>query len=229
MNIEWLIVSLYVFSAVFLVGFLFGIARLFTLSWVWPLKAFRSALFLVIGLLCLLVANQLSKFFPVFPNEPIANIYITKVHDKEYLLYLDAPGINNTSNTDSKIDKAERFFHLTGDLWQLDLRILSWQPVLAEFGAQPLYKFERLTARYHSIEDEQRLPRSLFELEDSSFMNRYWQQLVAVLSGSLINSYYGSAVYAPMADSAEYGVFLSPSGTELKPLNKSAEQALFNW
>jgi len=229
MNVEWLVFSLYIFSAVFLLGFLLGVARLFSLSWAWPFKAIKSAFFLVIGLLCLLLANQLSQFFPVFPKQSIANIYITKVHEKDYLLYLDAPRINHNPDAASKIDKAERFFQLTGDLWQLDLRLLTWHPLLAEFGASPLYKFERLSARYHSLQEERDSPRSLFELEDSNFLSRYWQQLVSVLNGNLINSYYGSAVYAPMADSAEYGVFLTASGIELKPLNESAEQALHSW
>lgn len=229
MNVEWVIISLYIFSAAFLAWFLFGIARLFKFSWAWPFKLFRSTLILLIGLLCLLLANQLSEFFPVFPKQAIAKVYITKVHDKEYLLYLDAPIINAVSEANSSMDKSERFFKLSGDLWQLDLRVLTWHPLLAEFGAQPLYKFERLGARYHSIDEEQRFPRTLFELEKPGLMHRYWQQLVSVLNGTLINSYFGSAVYAPMADAAEYGVYLSPTGTELKPLNKSAEQALNRW
>jgi hypothetical protein len=101
--------------------------------------------------------------------------------------------------------------------------------LLAEFGLQPLYKLERLNGRYHAIEDEQRLPRSLYELDKTGFSNLYWQMLISVLDGSLINTYYGSAVYAPLADSAEYGVFLSPTGTELKPLNKEAQKALTMW
>jgi len=229
MNVQWLILSLYAFSTVFLIAFLFGLRRLFSLSWALPLKIFRSGLFLVIGLLSLLLANQLSKFFPVFPKTPIANIYITKIHEKEFLLYLDAPDLQPSSNISSKIDQAEHFFKLSGELWQLDLRILTWHPLLAEFGAQPLYKFERLSTRYHSIEAEQLSPRSLFELEQPAFLNLFWQPLVSALNGNLINSYYGSAIYAPLADSAEYGVFLTPSGTELKPLNKPSEQALSHW
>ena len=229
MNVQWLILSLYAFSTLLLLAFLFALRRLFTLSWALPLKIFKSGLFLVLGLLCLLLANQLSKFFPVFPKMPIANIYITKIHEKEFLLYLDAPDLKSSINASSKIDQAEHFFKLRGELWQLDLRILTWHPLLAEFGAQPLYKFERLSTRYHSIADEQLSPRSLFELEQAAFMNRFWGPLVSALNGNLINSYYGSAIYAPLADSAEYGVFLTPSGTELKPLNKQAEQALYQW
>lgn len=144
-----------------------------------------------------------------------------QVYQKDYMLMLNFP--------DQQDQNTEISFNLTGDMWQLDVRILTWHPVLAHFGMEPLFRLERLGARYHSIEDEQRFPRTLYNLVTPGFQDGYWLRLLTFSEGSLINSYFGSAVYAPMSDEAIYGVYLTKTGTELKPLNEPARKALLHW
>jgi len=45
-------------------------------------------------------------------------------------------------------------FILNGDEWQLDARILRWEPALQILGFNTIYRLERLNGRYSKIDQE---------------------------------------------------------------------------
>lgn len=121
----------------------------------------------------------------------------------------------------------EQRFRIRGDQWQLDVRLLTWQGPIAALGATPLYRLDRLSGRYLSLEQERNDERTLYNLHPSSGFD-LWSLLYK--HGFWLDAQYGSAVYMPLVNGAVYAVKLTPKGLIARPLNDVAEQALgTNW
>jgi hypothetical protein len=229
MNVEWFILGLYAFGLLFSALFLFGLRRLFHASWFWPFHFLKSVLLAAVATLSLLLANQFSLFFEVLPSDSIVDLSITRMNDQQFHVQLHHATHSDLFNNAIDQPQMPENYMLRGDQWQLEIRILSWHPLLSALGFPPLYKFERLAGRYHSIQQELHSPRTLYQLEDSTELHRYFQRLLTLLHGSLIQSYQGASVYAPLAHSARYSVFMTASGMVVKPLNQAAMKALSAW
>lgn len=151
-------------------------------------------------------------------NQPIATLNFVKLSPQYFKVSLvDADGI-------------EKSFELTGDMWQLDARLLKWHSSLARIGMLPGYRLDRLSGRYVSLEDETNLPRSVYSLFDDDERVDVWS-LIRKYGGrlSIVESVYGSATYLPMTDGALFSVMLTPSGLSALPLNDRAVQAVDAW
>lgn len=144
-------------------------------------------------------------------EEPLATLSIYQLGDQSYDITLaDSTGI-------------EQRFKLTGDQWQLDARLLTWTGPFAAAGVKPLYRLDRLSGRYLSLEQERTAERSVFELSGSRWLD-LWQMLYE--SGLWLDAQFGSAVYMPMINGAVFAVHLTPKGLIARPLNDVAEAAL---
>jgi hypothetical protein len=112
---------------------------------------------------------------------------------------------------------APQQFELRGDEWQIDARVLKWRA------------FGTLSGRYTDIAQERSAPRTVHALTDEpgidlwSIVRRHHRYL------PLADALYGSAVYVPMADGAEYAVSVSASGLVVRPGNEAARKALGGW
>jgi hypothetical protein len=120
-------------------------------------------------------------------------------------------------------------FSLRGDEWQVDARILKWRSFANLVGFDTAYRLERISGRYSSIEDERKLPRTVFSLSPPNridvwdLVHRYHSWL------PWIDALYGSATYLPMADGALYEISVSQSGLLARPLNHAARDAVGSW
>jgi hypothetical protein len=125
--------------------------------------------------------------------------------------------------------EADRFFVLSGNEWQIDARMVSWQPPATILGLDPIYRLERLSGRYADVDDERERPRSAHALSDQPLLD-VWSvaKRVPVLMPG-VDAYYGTATYVPMADGALYEVSLSRDALIARPANGAAEDALGNW
>jgi len=117
----------------------------------------------------------------------------------------------------------ESRFDLNGDQWQLDVRLIIWQGPIAALGAKPLYRLDRLSGRFVSLEQARNGPRSVYALEESAYIDSW--KLFRYLSGWL-DADYGSAVYMPMINGAVYSVHLTAKGLIVRPLNDVAKEAI---
>lgn len=126
--------------------------------------------------------------------------------------------------------KPEQFFYLRGDEWQLDVRLIKWNNRLVRFGLKPFYHLDRLSGRYRDVEQAISSSRSVYALYQPVAGFDSWQ-LAKELPwiNRLIDSRYGSAVYLPMADGAEYQVSIGVNGLLAKPQNAAAEGAVQRW
>ena len=149
---------------------------------------------------------------------PIATLAFNKIDDKQF--------------TVSLVDQAgeERRYQLSGDLWQLDVRLLKWIDTLARLGVKPGYRLDRLSGRYLSLEDEQKLPHTAVELRSDQPFFDVWSRLREVNRYfSLLEAREASVTYLPMADGALYSVSIGPSGIVAQPLNERAKLAVEQW
>lgn len=164
-----------------------------------------AAVFLLFSLIDLWSYQQLNR------EKVISTVSIYQIGKQEFdLTLIDAKG-------------EEQRFKLLGDQWQLDARLLIWKGPINALGSSPLYRLERLSGRYLTLEQERSSERTVYELSQSAGLD-IWQWLNKY--GFWLDAQFGSAVYLPLTNGAVYAVNLSAKGLVARPLNDAAEQAL---
>ena len=101
---------------------------------------------------------------------------------------------------------------LRGDEWQLDARVIKWQPAAITLGAQPLYRVDRLSGRYRDPTQAQTAAPSLLVLGGDSVIDLWQVKQRFPQWLPWIDADFGSAAYLPLADGARYSVSISPLG-----------------
>jgi hypothetical protein len=123
----------------------------------------------------------------------------------------------------------DRVYELSGDEWQIDARVVTWEPPATILGLDPIYQLDRLSGRYADIEDERNAPRTVHALTDEKAVD-VWEltRRFPVLAPG-VDAYYGTATYVPMADGARYTVSLSRDALIARPANDIAREAVGDW
>jgi hypothetical protein len=118
-------------------------------------------------------------------------------------------------------------FALAGDEWQVDARILKWQPFATVMGFDTVFRLERLAGRYRDIDAERSAPHSVYRLHAEDSFDVWTVVRAARLPW--VDARYGSAVYLPMADDAVFLVSVGPGGLVARPRNDAARAAVSGW
>ncbi len=124
-------------------------------------------------------------------------------------------------------DGVEETYEVFGDQWQIDVRVIRWHGIFETFGVAPGYRFDRLSGRYFTLEDERTKPRSVHTLKTSEYVVDLWSWLKQ--NNNLVpwvEAAYGSATYLPMSDGAIFDVSMSYSGLVAAPVNQAAKDAV---
>ncbi|MEX2197698.1 MAG: hypothetical protein WD886_02730 [Burkholderiales bacterium] len=122
-----------------------------------------------------------------------------------------------------------RRYELRGDEWQIDARVLKWRGLGVLLGFDTVYRFDRLAGRYANNDQERKAPRSVHALAAEGALDS-WQLLKTYHKYlPVADALYGSAAYVPMADGAQYAVYVSATGLLIRPLNDAAKQAVGGW
>jgi hypothetical protein len=123
----------------------------------------------------------------------------------------------------------DRLLTLRGDEWQLDARIITWQPPATILGLEPVYQLERLSGRYSSIDRELSEPRTVHGLAEERALDLWSlaRNFPRLTPG--VDAFYGSATYLPMADGARFRITLSRDAIIARPVNDSARRAVGDW
>lgn len=110
-------------------------------------------------------------------------------------------------------DGTKESYLLTGDEWQMDVRLIKWKTWLAFLGKDPIYQLDRISGRYASIDDERTRPRTAYPLYGGMKLIDVWEWVNRNASDVWgMDATYGSAVYLPMQDGAKYQISLSHTG-----------------
>lgn len=120
-------------------------------------------------------------------------------------------------------------YTIRGDEVYLDAKVLKWTPWANILGYDSVYKLDRLTGRYASLDDEQVKERSLYSVTSEPGVDVF--ELIKKRGGWLkaVDAYYGSGVFVPMADGASYEVRMSQNGLIARPANEIATGRLKGW
>jgi hypothetical protein len=191
---------------------LFSSYLLFKRGWfvAWLKGSFAIAL--VAGaVLSLFSLLDVLSYKQLLSEVPIATISIYKKGDQHYDLTL----VDSDSN--------EQRFEIHGDQWQLDARLLTWIGPLAAAGQKPLYRLDRLSGRYVSLEQARNGEQSVFSFKRSQYVD-LWQLFSQFDTWIDVN--YGSAVYMPMENGAVFSVYLTAKGMNVRPINSIAKKLL---
>ncbi len=123
----------------------------------------------------------------------------------------------------------DRLLPLRGDEWQLDARVVTWQPPATILGLEPVYQLERLSGRYSSVESELTEPRTVHSLADERPLDLWSlaRNFPSMTPG--VDAFYGTATYLPMVDGARYRITLSRDALVARPINDIARQAVGDW
>lgn len=191
---------------------LFSIYLLFKRGWFLAWLKGTFAISLIIGaVVALFSLMDVLSYQQLMSEVPIATISIYEKGEQQYdLTLVDA-------------DNNEHRFDIYGDQWQLDARLLTWVGPLAAAGQKPLYRLDRISGRYVSLEQARNGQQSVFSLDQSSYVD-LWE--VFNKFQTWIDVSYGSAVYMPMENGAVFSVYLTAKGMNVRPINPIAKKVL---
>ena len=189
------------------------------------LKLVSGTLFFLSGAIVLLVtaggvlvAVHLYSYARLTHEQEAARVSMRQLGERRYVVSLETKGTR------------PRHYEVLGDEWQIDARVLKWSGMGTLVGFDTVYRLERLSGRYASVAAERSSPRSVHDLADDatpvdiwSFVRQYHQYL------PFADALYGSAVYVPMSEGAEYAVTVSASGLVVRPGNDTARKAVGGW
>ena len=215
MNYEWVSGLLILICVVFLVIGIFTLARgRWFIAW---LRGMSGIACLVLAGMAGLLAINLFSYQNLTSETPVATLSFAQSQGQEYRVSIALPG------------GKQQEFRVTGDLWQIDAKIIKWYGWLAALGLEPGYKLDRLQGRYIALEDERRLERTVYALSDPDIGFDLWESIQSSHWLPWVDAVYGSATYLPMADGAIFSVNLSSTGLVARPMNERAELAVNDW
>lgn len=182
------------------------------------LQGLSGLTLMLAGLLLLSIAMNLYTYQRLTYERSLARIHFTELSPQRFAATL------------TRLDTEEvARYELLGDEWQLDARIIKWRGPANLLGLDSQFRLERLSGRYHDVQDELGKDRSVFTLHAQDPVD-YWA-LVRDFKQYLpwIDAYYGSATYLPMADDAHYAVSITQAGLLARPVNDRAQQTIQSW
>ena len=149
-------------------------------------------------------------------EQAAARVSIRQLGERQYVLTVETRKV------------PPRHFQVRGDEWQIDARVLKWrarQPARLRHGL-PLRAPLRALRRHRA--GTRRGAHRAFAgggpgLDLWSLVRKHHQYV------PLADALYGSAVYVPMAEGAEYTVTVSTSGLVVRPGNEAARKAVGGW
>lgn len=184
------------------------------------LQGTAGLLFFLLALAFFLFAVNLFSFHSLTKDKELASLRFSSLSDQHFRVTI--------LEQEGDIKELE----LLGDLWQIDARVIKWQGWIAALGIMPGYQLGRIQGRYLSIEQERTGPRSVHSLRPKELATGFdlWRLLnQQKIWMPWLDVRYGSATFLPMADGAEFTLFLGHSGLLARPSNSAAEEAVLSW
>ena len=193
-------------------------------------KIIASALYSLQGMVvflllttALLAFSNLNTYQRLNYENTIAEVLIRKLAQQKFQLVL-------ITAERQGVEAEPEYYSLYGDEWQLDTRIIKWKGWANVIGLDSYYQLDRLSGRYSSIEQANSAPPTAHQLGGAEKGMNIWK-LKYLMKSKLpfLDAYYGQSVFMPMRDGAKFSVAISQTGLIVRPLNKSASQAVQDW
>lgn len=182
------------------------------------LRAVAGLVLLGGSLVAFLGASDLLTYRQLLKEESVATLQFEKLKTQRYNVIV----VDNTGH--------EYRYHLKGDQWQLDARLIRWHPTVARVGMSSVYRLERISGRYSDLKQELAAERTVYQIEISPYGIDTWALLKRVSwMRQWVDARYGSATFLPMANGAIFEVKIGFSGLVARPVNTVAKQAVSGW
>ncbi len=191
---------------------LFG--RAWFLAW---LRGTASIFAILFSLMIVAFAWDFVTYNVISQDKTVATVSVIEIGDQEFQLDVALPEGDTSSHK------------ISGDLWQLDARLINWVGVMELIGLKPGYRLDRLSGRYISLEQERNAKRTVYNINNDYSVIDVWSVINNNAWLPWVSAKYGSATYLPMKDGALYAVTLTQQGIIARPLNESAEKAIDTW
>lgn len=182
------------------------------LTW---LKGSAGVVLILVGSYTALLALDLRHYQSLSDLETVATIGMTKSGPQAWKVRIEQP------------DRSANTFMIRGDQWQVDARILHFRKPLAWLGMGPLYRLERISGRYASLDQARNSKRTVFGLSGGSWFDSWHLDREHGLP--FVDALYGNATFMPLADGAIFDIRLSSTGLAALPANHRAGQAMDAW
>jgi hypothetical protein len=176
-----------------------------------------GATVLLVAAIVVLVAANLYTYARLTHEQEAARVSMRQLGERHYVLSVQPKG------------EPPRHFELRGDEWQMDARVLKWRAMGNLLGFDTLYRLERLSGRYGSVAAERAGPRTVHDLSEETSLDLWSLVRRHHAYVPFADALYGSAVYVPMSEGAEYTVSVSASGLLVRPGNDTARKAVGGW
>lgn len=176
-----------------------------------------GAISAALGTAVVLLTMSYVGYQRLIAEQPVAVLEFTQSGENEYTARLMVDG------------QLDRLLPIRGDEWQLDARILTWQPPATVLGLDPIYQLERLSGRYSNIEQERTAPRTVHALAEERPLDLWTLARDFPRFAPGVDAFYGTATYLPLADGARFRVSLSRDALIARPVNDPAREAIGNW
>jgi len=198
---------------------LFALWLIVRKSWfvVW-LKASLAFVFIACAVLIILVGADLFRYQSFRHEVPVAKLQVMRLEPQLYAVTLEV------------IDGDSHQFQLRGDMWQLDARLITWDgPFVTFIGATPGYRFDRISGRYRSLEQEINAERTVYGISESISPFDFFQWLQDNQVLPWVDAKYGSGTFLPLAHGAEFAIAVGIDGLIARPVNSNAIAAVSAW
>jgi hypothetical protein len=176
-----------------------------------------GATVLLVAAVAVLVAANLYTYARLTHEQEAARVSMRQLGERHYVLSVQPKS------------EPPRHFELRGDEWQMDARVLKWRAMGNLLGFDTLYRLERLSGRYGSVAAERAGPRTVHDLSEETSLDLWSLVRRHHAYIPFADALYGSAVYVPMSEGAEYTVSVSASGLVVRPVNDTARKAVGGW
>jgi hypothetical protein len=181
------------------------------------MQGLTGLLFLACAALFIAIAINLYTYQVFNQEQPVAEVRFEALGPQYFRVYLIPEG------------SSSRVLELRGDEWQLDTRILKWHGLANLLGMKTSYRLERISGRYHDVQQERSAVRTVHELEDTRGLDLWLLANEHKKKIPWLDAVYGSAAYVPMVDKGIFRASMSHTGLVVRADNGIAQRAIENW
>lgn len=176
-----------------------------------------GATVLLVAAIVVLVTANLYTYARLTHEQEAARVSMRQLGERRYVLSVQPQG------------QPPRHFEVRGDEWQMDARVLKWRAMGTLLGFDTVYRLERLSGRYGSVAAERVGARTVHDLSEETSLDLWSLVRQHHTYIPFADALYGSAVYVPMSEGAEYTLSVSASGLLVRPANDTARKAVGAW
>jgi hypothetical protein len=159
-----------------------------------------SLVFVLLALLGAIGGTALLGYRRLAAETPIASIETRALGNERFAIDIALP------------DGTRKTAEIAGDEWQLDARVIKWDPRAVVLGAPALYRLDRLSGRWRDAAKEAEAPKSVVALSSPTAID-LWQMKQAFPQWlPWVDADYGSGAYLPLVDGGRFDVTLAAAG-----------------